>query len=87
MKLTVKRLFTGTGLFWIILGCLVLYSCHPVPANAAESVNIQAHCVTAGDRFGTQTTQCDDGTVTVTQDDKTTVCAKNKNGDMACQKL
>lgn len=86
MKITVKRLFTGCGLFWVILACLVLYSCHPVPAHASEN-QPQVNCVTAGDRYGTQVTQCLDGTATITTDGKTTICNKNSNGMMTCQKL
>lgn len=85
MKLTVKRLFTGCGLFWVVLACLVLYSCHAVPVHAAQSP--QENCVSSKDSFGNNTTQCIDGTVTVTGGNGIVICSKTNSGAMVCQKL
>lgn len=86
MKLTVKRLFTGCGLFWVVLACFLMYACHPVPSHADEGAAKQ-NCIAAKDGFGTLTVQCVDGTVTITKSGQTIVCAKKMNGDTACQKL
>ncbi len=85
MKLTVKRLFTGCGLFWVVLACFLMYACHPVPSHAAQTQN--ANCVSERDGFGTLTTQCIDGTVTITKGSQVVVCSKRMNGDMQCQKI
>ncbi len=81
MKLTARRLFVGSALLWIVAACLVLYSCHPVPAHAA-----QENCVTSKDSFGTTTVQCIDGTVTVTKGSTVIICAK-RDSETVCQKM
>ena len=45
------------------------------------------HCVTAKNGFGATTTQCDDGTVTVTTGQKVIVCGKSLNGSHNCEEI
>lgn len=45
------------------------------------------HCVTGKNGFGATTTQCDDGTVTVTTGQKMIVCGKSLNGSQNCTEI
>lgn len=53
------------------------------PAAADES----PHCVTGKDSYGTATTQCDDGSVTITSREKVIVCGKALNGQVLCKEI
>lgn len=45
------------------------------------------HCVTGKDSYGTATTQCDDGSVTITSREKVIVCGKALNGQVGCKEI
>lgn len=45
------------------------------------------HCITGKNSFGGTTTQCDDGTVTVTTSQKVIVCGKSLNGRHNCNEI
>lgn len=55
-----------------------------IPAAMAED---NPHCITGKNDFGATTTQCDDGTVTVTTDQKVIVCGKSLNGHPNCKEV
>ncbi|HHD7489637.1 TPA: hypothetical protein ACOVI5_004334 [Klebsiella oxytoca] len=55
-----------------------------IPAAVAAD---NPHCVTAKNGFGATTTQCDDGTVTVTTGLKVIVCGKALNGIHSCKEI
>ncbi|EMR2388859.1 TPA: hypothetical protein ACNGY6_002762 [Klebsiella variicola subsp. variicola] len=55
-----------------------------IPAAMAEN---NQHCVTVKSSLGTTTTQCDDGTVTVTTEQKVIVCGKLFNGRLNCEEI
>ncbi|HHG1517701.1 TPA: hypothetical protein ACPUNS_003180 [Klebsiella pneumoniae] len=55
-----------------------------IPAAMAAD---NPHCVTAKNGFGATTTQCDDGTVTVTTGQKMIVCGKALNGSHKCTEI
>ncbi|HAT3749122.1 TPA: hypothetical protein I8622_002097 [Klebsiella oxytoca] len=55
-----------------------------IPAAVAAD---NPHCVTAKNGFGATTTQCDDGTVTVTTGQKVIVCGKALNGSHNCTEI
>ncbi|MGP7371336.1 hypothetical protein [Klebsiella pneumoniae] len=55
-----------------------------IPAALAAD---NPHCVTGKNGFGATTTQCDDGTVTVTTGKKVIVCGKAINGSHSCEEI
>lgn len=55
-----------------------------IPAAMAAD---NPHCITGKNDFGATTTQCDDGTVTVTTDQKVIVCGKSLNGHPNCKEV
>lgn len=55
-----------------------------IPAAMAAD---NPHCVTGKNGFGATTTQCDDGTVTVTTGQKVIVCGKSLNGSHKCEEI
>lgn len=55
-----------------------------IPAAMAAD---NPHCITGKNGFGATTTQCDDGTVTVTTDQKVIVCGKSLNGHPNCKEV
>lgn len=55
-----------------------------IPAAMAAD---NPHCITGKNGFGAVTTQCDDGTVTVTTGQKVIVCGKSLNGSHNCEEI
>ena len=55
-----------------------------IPAAIAAD---NPHCITGKNSFGATTTQCDDGTVTVTTGQKVIVCGKSLNGSHNCEEI
>lgn len=55
-----------------------------IPAAMAAD---NPHCITGNNGFGATTTQCDDGTVTVTTGQKVIVCGKSLNGSHNCEEI
>lgn len=55
-----------------------------IPAAMAAD---NPHCITGKNSFGVATTQCDDGTVTITTDKKVIVCGKSLNGRHNCEEI
>lgn len=55
-----------------------------IPAAMAAD---NPHCITGKNDFGATTTQCDDGTVTVTTDQKVIVCGKSLNSSHNCKEI
>lgn len=55
-----------------------------IPAAMAED---SQHCITGKNDFGAATTQCDDGTITVTTSKKVIVCGKSLNGSYKCEEI
>lgn len=47
----------------------------------------KSHCVTGKDSYGNATTQCDDGSVTITTQKKVIVCGQALNGDVNCKEI
>jgi hypothetical protein len=45
------------------------------------------HCVTGKNSFGTTTTQCDDGTTTITSLDKVIVCHAGNTPEPECREI
>ncbi|EPA3072231.1 TPA: hypothetical protein ACNOH0_003800 [Enterobacter hormaechei] len=45
------------------------------------------HCVTGKDSYGTATTQCDDGGVTITSQKKVIICGKSASGWVSCKEI
>lgn len=81
MKITVRSILFYCLIFWVFLFIFVVRGCHPAYA-ATQPIN----CVSSEDGYGTNTTQCTDGTVTVTRGSDVTVCSKNDRGEMVCQR-
>ncbi|HDK6244628.1 TPA: hypothetical protein MXD78_003322 [Klebsiella quasipneumoniae] len=55
-----------------------------IPAAMAED---NPHCIAGKNGFGATTTQCDDGTVTITTGKKAIVCGKALNGSHNCKEI
>lgn len=47
----------------------------------------KSHCVTGKDSYGNATTQCDDGSVTITTKKKVIVCGQALNGNVNCKEI